>query len=102
MSERLKIDYRAGHSVKSIHTTYSLSSQAHRNNYLRFKTIRSDCKRLDHDFFNMPTMKLAEADESKLKKESTDYDDYAHGGTIKSDATNCDAEVRYPTDTNIL
>lgn len=59
-------------------------------------------KRLDHDFFNMLTLMLAEADGSKPKKEYTDEDGNDHGGTMKIDATCCDAEVRYPTDTNLL
>lgn len=59
-------------------------------------------KRLDHDFFNMLTLLLAEADGSKPKKETTDKDGNDHGGTLKADATCCDAEVRYPTDSNIL
>ena len=59
-------------------------------------------KRLDHDFFNMLTLMLAEADGSKPKKESTDNEGNSHGGTIKVDATCCDAEVRYPTDCNLL
>ncbi len=49
-------------------------------------------KRLDHDFFNMLTLMLAEADESKPKKEHTDEDGNDHGGTMKIDATCCDAE----------
>ena len=59
-------------------------------------------KRLDHDFFNMLTLMLAEADGSKPKKESTDNEGNSHGGTMKVDATCCDAEVRYPTDCNLL
>jgi hypothetical protein len=59
-------------------------------------------KRLDHDFFNMLTLMLAEADGSKPKTESTDEDGNSHGGTMKVDATCCDAEVRYPTDSNLL
>ena len=59
-------------------------------------------KRLDHDFFNMLTLMLAEADGSKPKKENTDEDGNDHGGTMKIDATCCDAEVRYPTDCNLL
>lgn len=59
-------------------------------------------KRLDHDFFNMLTMMLAEADGSKPKKENTDENGNNHGGTMKCDATCCDAEVRYPTDANLL
>ena len=59
-------------------------------------------KRLDHDFFNMLTLMLAEADGSKPKKESTDNERNSHGGTMKVDATCCDAEVRYPTDCNLL
>ena len=55
-------------------------------------------KRLDQDFFNM----LAEADGSKPKKEGSDEDGNDHGGAMKCDATCCDAEVRYPTDTNLL
>ena len=49
-------------------------------------------KRLDHDFFNMLTLMLAEADGSKPKKEHTDEDGNDHGGTMKIDATCCDAE----------
>ena len=60
------------------------------------------CKRLDHDFFNMLTLMLAEADGSKPKKERTDEEENYHGGTMKIDATCCDAEVRYPTDCNLL
>lgn len=59
-------------------------------------------KRLDHDFFNMLTLMLAEADGSKPKKEHTDDDGHGHGGTLKVDATCCDAEVRHPTDSNLL
>lgn len=59
-------------------------------------------KRLDHDFFNMLTLMLAEADGSKPKKDHTDEDGNDHGGTMKIDATCCDAEVRYPTDCNLL
>ncbi len=59
-------------------------------------------KRLDHDFFNMLSLMLAEADGSKPKKENTDENGNDHGGTMKVDATCCDAEVRYPTDSNLL
>ena len=59
-------------------------------------------KRLDHDFFNLLTLMLAEADGSKPKKDHTDEEGNDHGGTIKIDATCCDAEVRYPTDCNLL
>jgi IS5 family transposase len=59
-------------------------------------------KRLDHDFFNMLTLMLAEADGSMPKKEYTDEDGNDHGGTMKIDATCCDAEVRHPTDANLL
>ena len=59
-------------------------------------------KRLDEQFFNMLTLMLAEADGSKPKAEEVDGDGNAHGGTMKVDATCCDAEVRYPTDTNLL
>ena len=59
-------------------------------------------KRLDYDFFNALTLMLAEADGSKPKKENTDDDGNGHGGTMKVDATCCDAEVRYPTDSNLL
>ena len=59
-------------------------------------------KRLDPDFFNALTLMLAEADGSKPKKEDTDEDGNDHGGTMKVDATCCDAEVRYPTDSNLL
>ena len=59
-------------------------------------------KRLDEQFFNMLTLMLAEADGSKPKAEDTDDDGHEHGGTLKVDATCCDAEVRYPTDTNLL
>lgn len=59
-------------------------------------------KRLSHDFFNMLTIMLAEADGSKPKRESTDEQGNGHGGTMKVDATCCDAEVRYPTDSNLL
>ncbi len=59
-------------------------------------------KRLDHDFFNMLPLMLAEADGSKPKRERTDEDGNDHGGTMKIDATCCDAEVRYPTDSNLL
>ena len=40
-------------------------------------------KRLDHDFFNMLTLMLAETDGSKPKKEHTDEDGNDHGGTMK-------------------
>ena len=59
-------------------------------------------KRLDHDFFNMLTLMLAETNGSKPKKEHTDEDGNDHGGTMKIDATCCDVEVRYPTDSNLL
>ena len=59
-------------------------------------------KRLDQDFFNMLTLILAEADGSKPKKEGTDEDGNDHGGPMKCDATCYDAEVRYPTDSNLL
>ena len=59
-------------------------------------------KRLDEKFFNMLTLMLAEADGSKPTGEDTDEDGHEHGGTLKVDATCCDAEVRYPTDTNLL
>jgi hypothetical protein len=59
-------------------------------------------KRLDHDFFNMLTLMLSEADGSRPKKEQADEDGNDHGGTMKVDATCCDAEVRYPTDSNLL
>ena len=59
-------------------------------------------KRLDEKFFNMLTLMLAEADGSKPTVEDTDEDGHEHGGTLKVDATCCDAEVRYPTDTNLL
>lgn len=59
-------------------------------------------KRLDHDFFNMLTLMLAEADGSKPKKEHIDEEGNDHGGTMKIDATCSDAEVRYPTDCNLL
>ena len=54
-------------------------------------------KRLDHEFFNLLTLLLSEADGSKPKKVHTDEDGNDHGGTMKVDATCCDAEVRYPT-----
>ena len=59
-------------------------------------------KRLDHDFFNQLTLMLSEADGSHPKKANTDEDGNGHGGTMKVDATCCDAEVRYPTDSNLL
>ena len=59
-------------------------------------------KRLDEQFFNMLTLMLAEADGSMPESEHTDEDGNGHGGTLKVDATCCDAEVRYPTDTNLL
>ena len=59
-------------------------------------------KRLDEKFFNMLTLMLAEADGSKPTGEDTDEDGHEHGGTLKVDATCCDAEIRYPTDTNLL
>ena len=59
-------------------------------------------KRLDHEFFNLLTLMLAEADGSKPKKGHTDEEGNDHGGTMKIDATCCDAEVRYPTDCNLL
>lgn len=45
---------------------------------------------------------LAECDSSKSYEEYTDKDGNAHDGTIKMDATCCDAKVRYPTDCNLL
>ena len=59
-------------------------------------------KRLDHEFFNLLTMLLSEADGSKPKKVHTNEDGNDHGGTMKVDATCCDAEVRYPTDYNLM
>ena len=59
-------------------------------------------KRLDEKFFNMLTLMLAASDGSKPKAEDTDEKGHDHGGTLKVDATCCDAEVRYPTDTNLL
>ena len=59
-------------------------------------------KRLDTDFFNMLTQMLAEDDGSMPKPESKDDDGNAHGGILKIDATCCNAEVRYPTDCNLL
>ena len=51
-------------------------------------------KRLDHEFFNLLTLLLSEADGSKPKKVHTDEDGNDHGGgTMKVDATCCDAEV---------
>ena len=64
-----------------------------------FVTIR---KRLDSEFFNMLTKMLAEADGSVPKADTTDDQGNSHGGVMKIDATCCDAEVRYPTDTNLL
>lgn len=37
-------------------------------------------KRLDHDFFNMLTLMLAEAEGSKPKKKNIDADGNDHGG----------------------
>ena len=59
-------------------------------------------KRLDPEFFNELTVMLSEADGSKPKKTGTDADGNDYGGTMKVDATCCDAEVRYPTDCNLL
>ena len=59
-------------------------------------------KRLDHDFFNQLTLMLSEADGSHPKKTHTDEEGNGHGGTVKVDATCCNAEVRYPTDSNLL
>ena len=59
-------------------------------------------KRLDEKFFNMLTLMLAEADGSKPRTEEKDDEGHEHGGTLKVDSTCCDAEVRYPTDTNLL
>ena len=59
-------------------------------------------KRLDHEFFNLLTLLLSEADGSKPKKVHTNEDGNDHGGTMKVDATCCDAEVRYPTDYNLM
>ena len=59
-------------------------------------------KRLDEKFFNMLTLMLVEADGSKPKSEESDTDGHEHGGTLKVDATCCNAEVWYPTDTNLL
>ena len=59
-------------------------------------------KRLDHEFFNLLTLLLSEADGSKPKKVHTVEDGNDHGGTMKANATCCDAEVRYPTDYNLL
>ena len=59
-------------------------------------------KRLDHEFFNLLTMLLSEADGSKPKKVHTNEDGNDHGGTMKVDVTYCNTEVRYPTDYNLL
>lgn len=59
-------------------------------------------KRLDVDFFNMLTQMLSEASGNNPQKETTDKDGNGHGGILKVDATCCDAEVRYPTDCNLL
>ena len=59
-------------------------------------------KRLDHEFFNLLTLLLSEADGSKPKKVHTNEDGNDHGGTMKVDVTYCNAEVRYPTDYNLL
>ena len=59
-------------------------------------------KRLDYEFFNLLTLLLSEADGSKPKKVHTEEGGNDHGGTMKVDATCCDAEVRYPTDYNLL
>ena len=45
---------------------------------------------------------LAEATGNNPKKDGTDENGNVHGGTLKVDATCCDAEVRYPTDSNLL
>ena len=59
-------------------------------------------KRLGLDFFNRLTLLLSEADGSKPTKTHTDNDGNDHGGIMKVDATCCNAEVRYPTDCNLL
>ena len=50
----------------------------------------------------MLTLMLTEEDGSKPKREGTDEDGNDHGGMMRVDATCCDAEVRYPTDSNLL
>lgn len=59
-------------------------------------------KRLDEDFFNMLTRMLSETEGDKPEEASVDEDGNSHGGVLKVDATCCDAEVRYPTDCNLL
>ena len=59
-------------------------------------------RRLDCEFFNMLTLILAKAGGSEPKLEKKGDDGNEHGGTLKTDATCCDAEVRYPTDCNLL
>ena len=58
-------------------------------------------RRLDPEFFNMLTLILSKAQSGKAKSEKDD-DGNEHGGILKTDATCCDAEVRYPTDCNLL
>ena len=50
----------------------------------------------------MLSLMLVEADGSKPKGEDTDEDGHEHGGTLKVDATCCDAEIRYPTPRGLL
>lgn len=57
-------------------------------------------KRFDHEFFNLQTLMLSEADGSKPKKGHTDEDGNDHGSTKKVDTTCCNVEVRHrPTTT---
>ena len=64
-----------------------------------FVSIR---KRLDEKFFNALTKYLAIASGKTPKADHTDEEGHAHGGTLKVDATCCDSEMRYPTDSNLL
>lgn len=59
-------------------------------------------KRLEYDFFNMLTLMLADADGNRSENEGINKDGIAHGDTLKIDATCCDAEIRFPTDTGVF
>ena len=66
-----------------------------------FVSIR---KRLGVDDFNKFTESLLSAPRGDAQNDESDETegDAAHNGTLKVDATCCDAEVRYPTDMDLL
>lgn len=78
-----------------------------------FVTIR---KRLGDDFFNLITREVAkvesndkepprtgnDTEEGDKAAVSSEKNEPTHSGVLKVDATCCDAEMRYPTDHNLL